>query len=160
MEPRIVTLPELHLVGMQTFGNCANGGAARMWEVLRSNDIDIPARMNPKISYGVETYTRQMETNQEWFYFAGVEVENFYKLPIEMTGKLIPENRYACFKFQGKVSPTLGIFFQEIYKVWLPNSDYIQAGPYDLERYDDRFLGADDEDSVLDILIPIRPRDD
>ncbi len=156
MEPKIITLQKLMIVGVQTFGNAEDGSAPQMWDVLMSNDINIPKRINKNISYGIETYTKEMETSKNWFYMAGVEVDSFDNMPIQMSAKVIPENTYACFEFKGAIPQKLGEFFQKIYIQWLPNSGYEQAGPYDIERYDERFLGVDNEESMLEILIPIR----
>ena len=46
-------------------------------------------------------------------------------------------------------------YFGYIYGQWLPKSGFRQAGPYDLERYDARFKGPDDDESVMEICVPI-----
>lgn len=156
MEPKIIKLEKLKIVGMQTFGNIEEGSPPQMWRVLKSNDIEIPERINKNIGYGVETFTKEMATLKKWFYMAGVEVGSFDSVPIQMSAKVVPENTYACFEFKGAISPNLAEFFQKVYNEWLPDSGYELAGPYDIERYDERFLGVDNEDSVMEILIPIR----
>jgi len=156
-EPKIIKLQKLLLVGMQTFGNVEDGSPPQMWDLLKCNDLDIPNRINNHMSYAVETYTDETETLKKWFYMAGVEVDTLDSIPIQLSAKIIPDNTYACFEFKGSISPRLGELFQYIYKEWLPNSGYEQAQPYDIERYDERFLGVGIDESVLEILIPISP---
>ena len=155
MEHKILTLPNLTIVGMQTFGNVEDGSPRQMWEALWNNDIEIPGRINKNTMYGIETYTKEMQTSKKWFFMAGVEVDSLDNMPIQMSAKLIPENTYACFEYKGAISPELGLseIFQKIYN-WLPDSGYRQAAPYDIERYDERFV-YDHDDSVMEILIPI-----
>jgi predicted transcriptional regulator YdeE len=43
-----------------------------------------------------------------------------------------------------------------ITREWLPGSGFKQAAPYDFERYDARFKGADNDESLTDICVPIQ----
>lgn len=155
MSPTIIRLDRLNIVGMQTFGTAVNGDPAEMWDVLRSNEIDIPNRVDPAVAYGVETYTQEMQNRGRWFYMAGVEVADLNEVPVQMCAKQLPANEYAVFEYKGAISPALGDLFQHIYKEWLPASEYLQAYPYDLERYDARFKGPMDDTSVMEIMVPV-----
>ena len=155
MNPKFIKLDKLMLAGVGTFGNVESGSPPEMWEVLRSNSLEASDRINEPVSYGVETYTKEMQTKGKWFYMAAVEVSSFENLPAQMSGKLLPANEYAVFTYKGAITPALGQLFQSIFKEWLPESGFVQAGPYDLERYDHRFLGPENPDSEFDILIPV-----
>lgn len=147
MDPEFIKLDKLMLAGVETFGNIESGGPLDMWEILRSNCLETKDRINKPISFGVESYTKEMESKGKWFYMAAFEVNSFENLPVQMSGKLLPANEYALFKYKGKISQELGEFFQSIYKERLPRSGYVQACPYGLERYDQRFLGPKNTDS-------------
>lgn len=67
---------------------------------------------------------------------------------------VVRSSRYAVFRHIGPVSG-LPFTYQYIYGTWLSQSGYQLALPYDFERYDHRFLGADHPHSELDIFIPI-----
>ncbi len=83
-------------------------------------------------------------------------MESIDNLDVGLSAKLIPCNDYACFEYRGAISEKLGEYFQKIYHEWLPSSGYKMAAPYDLERYDERFLGPENEDSVMEMLLPVR----
>ncbi|MFA0811076.1 GyrI-like domain-containing protein [Microbulbifer epialgicus] len=155
MNAKFTKLDKLLLAGVETFGDVESGGPPEMWEVLRSNYLEAPDRINDPVSYGIDTYTKEMQSKGKWFYMAAFQVSSFENLPMQMSAKLLPENEYAVFEYKGAISPKLGNLFQSIYKEWLPQSGYVQAGPYDLERYDQRFLGPQNPDSILEILIPV-----
>jgi len=155
MEPEFITLGEIKLAGMQTFGNVEQGSPPEMWQVLMNNPMDVPDRVNPELYYGLESYTREMESTGKWFYLAGVEVSGFESLPVQLCARRIPASEYAVFEYHGAISPRLKETFEYIYRQWLPQSGYMQNGPYDLERYDTRFKGPDNEKSVFEILIPV-----
>lgn len=156
MEPRIVDLKEFTVVGMQTFGNPAAGDFSKMWAALFNCAEKIPNVSNKKVSYGVGSYTKEHFLEDKWFYMAAREVTDLSKILPQMSGKIIPKNKYAVFKYQGSISPKLAELFQYIYKEWLPSSDYVLAGPYDFERYGDQYLGSKNENSVFEIYVPIK----
>lgn len=155
MKHRIEELEEFKLIGMQTFGKGDRGQLLEIWDVLQGNGIKIPNRINRKYFYGLESFTKEMDEERKWFYFAGTEVKDFSKLPIQMCAKTIPKNKYAVFEHKGPVKG-LGKLYKHIYTHWLPDSGFQSAGPYDFERYDKRFISPQSEGSILDVFVPIR----
>ena len=121
MEAKIVRLEKMLVIGMQTFG----GNAAdfpKMWDLLSDVVENIPNRVDEKVVYGIETYTKDIPNIKHWFYMAGVEVESIDNLDVSLSAKLIPANDYACFEYRGAISEKLGEYFQKIYHEWLPSS--------------------------------------
>ena len=159
MSPRIVELDGFHVVGMQTFGSPADGSFPNMWSALFNFEGSIPNIANDMVSYGIETYTKEHHTQGKWFYMAGRQVEDLSNVPVQMSAKHIPPNKYAVFVYKGSITSRLGEQFQYIYKEWLPKSGYELAGPFDFEKYDKRFLGPDNEDSVFEIYIPVKVKE-
>lgn len=157
MNPEIVDLEEFKVVGMQTFGKGGQGQLLKIWDVLHNNCIKIPNRINRKYFYGIESFTKEMDDEKEWFYFAGTEVKDFSKVPVQMCAKVIPKSKYAVFEHKGPVSG-LGKFYEEIYTEWLPESGYQTSGAFDFERYDKRFISPQSPESVIDIFIPIKKK--
>ena len=156
IEPKIVELKAFNVVGMQTFGNPVDGDFDKMWNVLLNFNEEIPHLMNKTVSYGVGTYTQEHYSDDKWFYLAGREVSSLSDVSLQMVGKQIPANQYAVFEYKGAISPELGAFFQHIYKQWLPTSGYTLAGPYDFEKYGEKFLGPLNQNSIIEIYIPIK----
>ncbi|BBM00117.1 hypothetical protein GL2_01910 [Microbulbifer sp. GL-2] len=66
MKPEFIELDNLMLVGVETFGNIEGGGPAEMWEILRSNLLEAKDRINKSVSFGIESYTNEMESKGKW----------------------------------------------------------------------------------------------
>ncbi len=155
MKPEFVNLEELNVVGMQGYGKGDKGQLLKMWDILQSNNLKIPNRKNRKYSYGIESFTKEMDENREWFYLVGAEVKDLTKIPVQMCAKTIPKGKYAVFEHKGPVSG-LGKFYRNIYTKWLPEIGCQSSSPYDFERYDKRFISPQSEESVIEIFIPVR----
>jgi len=155
MEPKIVDLEELRIVGMQTFGKGTRGQLLEIWDVLQANCFKYPNRINRKHSYGVQSFTKEFDEERMWSYLAGAEVKDLSKVPVQLCGKVLPKNKYAVFEHKGSVKG-FGKFYEKIYTEWLPQSGYQSAGPYDFERYDKRFITPQHEESITEIFIPIK----
>ena len=160
MSPRIVELDGFHIVGMQTFGSPSDGSFPKMWSALLNFEGTVSNITNDAVSYGIETYTKEHHTHGKWFYMAGKQVGDLTNIPIQMSAKYIPPNKYAVFEYKGAITSRLSEQFQNIYKVWLPKSGYEIAGPFDFEKYDERFLGHSNENSFFEIYIPIKEKRD
>ena len=160
MEPHFITLPRLLVVGVPYFGTSAQGEFAQVWTRLEPLLPLIPNQKPagpglPPVFYGVESYGADMAASGRWFYLAGVEVANLDDVPVQVVAKIVPARQYAVFPYQGLLPGQVGELFQYAYKEWLPKSGYEQAGPFDLERYDHRFKGGQNPESVTEICIPV-----
>lgn len=155
MEPRIVQLDSLQIVGVQTIGRPEQGDFAKTWPALFERCHEIPNRAVERVSYGVQSYEASLIQSGRWKYTAGLAVEADGDAPSEMSVINLPANTYAVFEYKGAVSPKLGSMFRYIYTEWLPTSGYEVVHQYDFERYDERFKGPDNADSVLEIYIPV-----
>ncbi len=155
LNPSFETLPAFTVAGMETFDNPADRAFGKMWTMLMGSPHRIPHCTNNQIAYGIEVYTEEMKNERKWFYLAGYEVDDLVNLPVVFSVKVIPENTYAVFEYKGAITEELFNTFQKIYQEWLPDSGFELAGSYDFERYDERFLGPDNENSVLSIYIPV-----
>ena len=156
MEPKITELNEFKVVGLQTYGNPANGDFASMCGITKGVAININKLTNDNEIYGIETYTEEFRTENKWFYMIGREVSDFSYVPEPMTTMVIPKNTYAVFKYKGAITPKLGEIVNYIYNVWLPSSGYVHAGPYDFEKYGEDFIDPKNENSIIEIYIPIK----
>src|SRR6185436_4882693 len=107
---------------------------------------------------GVETYPTDFHTIRKWFYLAGIQVTTLDAVPLALVGKILPANRYAVFSHEGTLPGRLCETFQSIYQQWLPQSGLKLAGAYDFERYDARFLGPLNAESVMEIYVPVLPQ--
>ena len=157
MEPDIIELPRTLVVGVPTFGEPTGGQFMALWDILGEVMDTVADRAVPVRYYGVQSYTDAFQATGQWFYLAGVEVTSLDEVPVQAAAKIVPAGTYAVFTYTGPLPGTLPELFQYAYQQWLPQSGYAAAGPYDLERYDERFLGPASADSVMEICIPIVP---
>jgi AraC family transcriptional regulator len=153
MEPRIIELPQLCVIGVAVYGDGKSGLFPHAWDIYMRMIKNINLK-NSNVAYGVEYYTEEFEQEHKWFYMACGEVEDLNNIPSSMVGKVIPAHKYAVFTSKGLLD-ALHKTFQGAYHEWLPRSRYKIADWYDFERYDERFKGMDNPESEIDIYIPI-----
>jgi AraC family transcriptional regulator len=156
MTPKIISLDQMLIAGVVCHGNNSQGEIQKLWPVYNENVLGIETRINDAYYYGVQVYPPDFFKTGRWFYMAGVEVKHLDGLPVVLTGKVIPANKYAVFTHKGPLFPgKIVATYRYIYDKWLPESGHKQAGFYDLERYGPNYKG-ETEDSELEILIPIK----
>ncbi|MGC9348782.1 MAG: GyrI-like domain-containing protein [Anaerolineae bacterium] len=123
----------------------------RYWEGHRDLFQDV---VDPDEGYEVHIGTEEYEETKEYYIMVGVEVSQLASTPPETFAKILPAGAYAVFTLKGaEIGSNWG---DAIYKEWLPASSYEEAYPFTIERYDARFKGPDDPNSVLEILVPVR----
>lgn len=154
LQPTFVDKDRFFVVGYSDYGAFFDtGDIPRLWDRFVPAMNNIPNRINPTVSYGVEFYHSDFLKTRSWNYMAAVEVSSLDDIPISMVGKVIPARRYAVFTHRG-TPDGLPHLFQAIYSEWMPTSGYAPDGHFDLELYDERFRG-DTADSEVDICIPV-----
>ena len=122
------------------------------WERRRGELADaVPGR-----TFGVEIYPEKPDFNphvDHFHYLAGAEITGEHELPEGMEAFVAEAGTYAVFTYRGKMDG-IGAFISEVYQEWFPRSAY-RPGCYDLEVYDERFRGPDDERSVMEFWVPV-----
>lgn len=97
-------------------------------------------------------------------YGVGCALEGFYRytagrptrsahVPVGMLRVEVPGGAYARFTHRGPVS-TFGQTVQRAFGAWLPAAQLVRRPGPELERYDARFRG-EEEDSEVDFLVPV-----
>lgn len=86
--------------------------------------------------------------------FIGVEISADYPISGGMQKKEFCGGKYAKFIHKGAVN-TLLQTYHYIWGVWFPKSGCKLANRDDFECYTERFVGADSENSEIDIYFPI-----
>lgn len=121
---------------------------------LEPRIIEQPERLLAGVGYELHVQTEAEPTMHVCL--VGVAVEREPALPIEAFAKLVPGGQYAVFT-QRIADGSFAGAFERVY-AWLADSPYVAAQPFDLQRYDERFLGPNDPSSVFEVLVPLRPR--
>lgn len=156
IKPKITTLDTFNVVGIQVTGSPSDGSFGQTWPALFARHHEVKNDTGMQTSYGIQSYSETSLKTGIWEYTAGLETKMQQPLPKGMTLIEVPANQYAVFVYKGAVGPKLGELFRAIYQQWLPTSGYALAGSYDFEKYDERFKGPQNPDSILEIYIPIK----
>lgn len=164
IEPRIVEKPALHVVGLEApfihaLSPVANnlkviGG---LWDRFLHESRKVRNRVGSEM-YGI-VYGRpaaERKHRDELQYVASVAVRSIGEIPDGMVARTTPAGTFAVFVHRGPIA-NIAKTAQEIYRVWLPQSEYKHAGTADVEMYDHRFC-IDSEDSEMEWWIPVTPR--
>jgi AraC family transcriptional regulator len=88
--------------------------------------------------------------------WAAVEVANFDDVPDEMESYVLQAGLYAVFHYKGSSTGSAS-FFQQIYTVWLPASDYVLDNRPHFEVLGDKYKN-NDPSSEEEVWIPIKPK--
>ena len=154
MEPKIITKPAFHVVGMRYVGKNPNQEIAQMWQEFLPH-INEPARVEPQVSYGLCDSTIEGLEEGDFEYVAGVEVAGpDAEVPQGMVLRSVPERKYAVFTHHGTLD-TLEETYQNIWNTWLPQSGYEIAEQFDMEVYNEDFI-LDSPDSKLYIYVAVK----
>jgi AraC family transcriptional regulator len=166
MEPKIIEKDGIILVGMDFCGNPYKeaGGWSHQNEIGRlwqrySNYMDKhKEKVKNKVSdAGYEVWIDDIEKldEKEKYIFVGEEISKVEDVPLGLVVKMLPTCTYAVFTLKGKdITSNWG---KMIYEEWLPKSGFAAAYDFLIEYYDPaRFKGMDNEESELDVYLPIK----
>jgi len=156
MEPKMIDLEALNLVGVAFYGGPEDGQFGKTWDRFFKLESRVTQRVNPQTCYGVEIYGPEMFQVHQWTYFPAVAVSSLQEIPESMLGKSLPASKYAVFTVTGRLAK-IGEMFKYAYMEWIPASRYEVAHLFDFELYDERYHG-DVDDSVVDIYIPVKEK--
>ncbi len=163
LEPEIVTLPHMLLVGMRFPISPISSGinlTAEKWRSFAGRMGEIPNAAQSDRRYcfyeahdhcTYDTLDTQVLTTA----FIGVEVKSLLHLPHGMVSKDFAGGKYAHFIHAGSVVSLIDAY-RYIWGTWIPYNRVELADGDDIERFTDRFQGEDNEKSETDIFFPIR----
>jgi len=152
-EPAIVASEPIGLIGIETRG-LRRDKIGELWNDLRRRETEIGRRRRPGSAY--YAVVELVGPAYEVSYTACVEVGDGGEPPEGMVRKTLPAATYAVFTHKGVVS-RMQETFQYIYGSWMPRSGTHRADGPEFARYDGRYLGPMNENSEIDIYIPVSP---
>lgn len=154
MEPECVKKPEMTLVGIVGCGSDVSQlDICGLWERFEKQREHIKHQVEGKY---YEVHIQEETTPPMHFCLVGVEVQRIEHMPIEMFANVVPSCEYAVFTHQFK-DGGFNHAFKAVYD-WLGHSDHASAYQFDIQCYDSRFRSQDDPLSVVEIWVPIIPR--
>lgn len=157
MTPIIETITEKKLIGKKQLMSYAHYNIGELWGSFMPRRKEI---LNPlsnellsMVIYKPNHFAAYAPTN-EFERWATVEVADFEQVPDAMETYILPGGLYAVFHFIGSSSDTTH-FYQDIFKLWLPNSKYVLDDRPHFEILGDKYKNNDPL-SEEDIWIPIK----
>jgi predicted transcriptional regulator YdeE len=157
MEPKIVTLGPLYLVGRPYYGSPEGGAFGQAWERFNAEHKQITEQVNAGVYYGLEVYGPEFMTAKKWSYMPAVAVSDLANQPVTLFGKMLPACTYAVFTAQHGLA-SIPEAFMYGYNTWIPASRYRVAYPFDFELYDDARFHGDGPNEEIDVYIPIQEK--
>ena len=127
---------------------------------IQKRDIadTIPNKHHSERTFGIceqlqETHTFNYDMNLSEV--IGLEVTCYDNLPPGIVAKTIPAGKYAVFTHRGLISDIIKTY-EYIWGTWVLLTKEVLDERDTFELYDKRFLGRDNEQSKMDIYIPIK----
>jgi AraC family transcriptional regulator len=159
MNPRIEIIEEKKLVGKKLTMSYANYRIGELWGSFMPRRKEITNNLSNElvslVLYNSNHFNYFNPTN-EFERWAAVEVEDFANVPAEMETFVLSSGLYAVFHYIGSTDG-IASFYQNIFTVWLPNSEYeLDYRPH-FEILGEKYKN-NDQLSEEDIFIPIKPR--
>ncbi len=162
LEPKIVELDEMTVVGLSSLINMKCNLIHQLWERFMPRENEVKDVAIPGVALEVSFDTKKVESESEqstyeFFVIVGLPVKSTENVPEGMVFKHIPAHQYAKFVHRGPIS-TIMETYNYIYNEWFPKSGY--EGDWqacELEWYDERFK-IEGEDSEFDIYVPIKKK--
>jgi AraC family transcriptional regulator len=165
MEPRLIDVGPMMLVGLSFFGDPFrfHGGweeeneIGRLWVRFMAywdqRSSEIRHLVDPGVMYEVHVEHAETAQTGEFEVFAGVEVTRLEETPVELAVKALPPTRYAVFTLRGA---EISSDYNQMMVDWMEKSGYQRAHPFGFQRYDERFKGVHDMGgSVLEVYVPV-----
>jgi AraC family transcriptional regulator len=164
LQPQITAKPELLTVGFEAaFIHALSPEATNfevigaLWDKLIGHIDRVPNRVGEEM-FGVIYGRPEAERSHpdELQYVAGVPVRPESEIPDGMVSHTVQASTFAVFTHRGPIN-TIGNKCHEVYRIWLPQSNYEHAGVADVELYDGRF-NCESDDSVMEYWISVKPK--
>ncbi|SFL07075.1 Predicted transcriptional regulator YdeE, contains AraC-type DNA-binding domain [Paenibacillus sp. 1_12] len=151
IEPKIEKKDSFIVVGMEWNSKSSDGGIPQMWDrfIRREHEVQCIS-LQPEVSYGI----CNPDLNGDFTYIAGFRTDGTF-VPQGMIAFTLPSQHYAVFTHFGNLN-RIGETMELIYSRWLPIHGLEPIQGIDFERYDERFLGIDNEKTQIDLYIPVK----
>lgn len=158
MNPRIEKLSEKKLVGLHVTMSLINNKTGELWKGFMQRRKEIANTIsNDLISLQVysPTHFQSFNPSTQFEKWALTEVSDFDAVPIGMETCILTDGLYAVFNYKGSSADTS--VFQNIYGIWLPNSEYLLDDRPHFEVLGDNYKN-NDPNSEEEIWIPIKSK--
>lgn len=157
--PEIVVVPSKTIVGIRFETSVANNKSVEQWDIFNKQLIKMKNVFLTSNRYSFFEVSENCETqifneDSQTTEFIGIEADKLKNMNDNMLIKEFIGGKYAKFIHTGPVN-TLYLTYKYIWGTWLPKSNEKLDMRDDFECYTERFLGADNDKSQIDIYFPI-----
>lgn len=156
VQPQIRTIDDIYVAGIH--GVATLDTIFTLWQQLGEKQSSIPNKHPSRRTFGICEYQRDADIanyDMKLSEVVGVEVESYDNLPPDIITKTIPAGKFAVFTHKGPLADVLKTY-QYIWGTWALLTSEVIDERDDFELYDERFKGRENEDSKMDIYIPIK----
>jgi AraC family transcriptional regulator len=155
VNPQIKFFPATKFIGKNLSFSYANYRAFELWSRFMPRRNEIQNVLGNDL-YNIQINPENFDFNPQSHFvkWAARPVSSFDFIPTGMETLEVPEGLYAVFHYQGNQS-NLASFFNQIYSVWLPNSEYELDSRPQFEILGEKYKN-NDPTSEEEIWIPIK----
>lgn len=155
MEPEIIQLPAMKIVGIANRYSDGDLSLPKLWSGFRPYRNNIPNRVGSDF-FGIYESYQENEDETEFVYICSAQVSSFDDVPEGMISRELSAQTYARFSHKGPINK-LEESLKYIWGSWLPKSKYEYNDRPDFELLPNDYNGASEE-SVMFLHIPIQER--
>lgn len=161
VHPKIVELSDFRVAGLRGKTTLRENVVPRLWREFMAIHDQVPHAIKGGLGVGVceacseENSLLAMNDDVTFSEVVGIQVDSFEGLEAPFVGKWVKGGRYAVFTHKGSLG-TLRKTFDYIWGTWAFNTKEVLDEREDFEGYDERFLGYDHPESVMEIYIPVK----
>lgn len=155
VQPKVKQTEEIYVAGIH--GAATLNNIYSLWKQFGEIQNRIPNRHPSNRTFGICEYQEDADIanyDMELTEVIGVQVTSYDNLPAGLTAKTIPAGKFAVFTHKGPLSGILKTY-QYIWGTWALLTNETIDNRDDFELYDERFLGRNNDQSEVDIYIPI-----
>ncbi len=156
MEPKIVELEPMTILGMEIRTKDSETAIPQLWEKFIAHFDKIRNSVIKDRSWGVSYDIVVSDDYIEFTYLAGCEVAATDTIPEGYIIREIPAHKYAMFIHTGPVE-NIGETYDFIWSKWLPTSQYEYDPSNDMELYDERFNPTSPNSQVI-LYTPVKDK--
>lgn len=156
VQPEIKYIDDIYVAGIH--GVASINDIYSLWQRFIDVADTIPNKHHSGRTFGIceqlqETHT--LNYDMDLSEVIGLEVTCYDNLPDGIVAKTIPAGKYAVFTHRGLISE-IRKTYEYIWGTWVLLTKEVLDKRGDFELYDKRFLGRDNEQSEMDIYIPLK----
>jgi AraC family transcriptional regulator len=134
MEPKIVTVAPLHVIGLQIRTVGMSPEIPALWPRFVARIPELRQAGQPRVTYGV--MQRVAGQSDALLYTAAVATPAGTLAPDGMTASTLPGGKHVVFEF---ASSEIGRAYSFMFGTWLPASGFTMAPSPFFERYGEDF---------------------